>query len=137
MSSEVISIEIPMAFKKRGGRKVIVLPDGSHGHPSPASTIDSAMVKAIARAFRWQKLLEDRTYGCLDEIAKAERIGPSFISRIIRLTSLAPDIVEAILDGRQPACLTLKDLMGPFPVEWDRQTSLFDIPMKTRSSHDY
>ena len=121
MGSGVISIEIPMTFKKRGGRRIIVLPDGSHGHPMPAATIDNAMVKAIARAFRWQKLLENGTYSCLDEIAKAERIGPSFISRIIRIASLAPDIVDAILDGRQPAHLTLTDLMHPFPVEWERQ----------------
>lgn len=127
MSSDVISIEIPMTFKKRGGRRIIVLPDGSHGHPIPAATIDNAMVKAIARAFRWQKLLENGTYSCLDEIAKAERIGPSFISRIIRIASLAPDIVDAILDGRQPAHLTLKDLLVQFPVEWTKQRSLFGL----------
>ena len=69
MGTDVISIEIPMAFKKRGGRKVIVLPDGSHGHPIPTATIDNTMIKAIARAFRWQKLLENGTYTCLDDIA--------------------------------------------------------------------
>lgn len=127
MNSDVISIEIPMTFKKRGGRRIIVLPDGSHGHPMPAATIDNAMVKAIARAFRWQKLLENGTYSCLDEIAKAERIGPSFISRTIRLASLAPDILDSILDGRQPAQLTLKDLMVQFPVEWSQQRSLFGL----------
>ena len=129
MACEVISIEIPMTFKKRGGRKVIVLPDGSHGHPSPAATIDNAMVKAIARAFRWQKMLENGTYGCLDEIAKAERISPSFISRIIRIGTLAPDIVDAILDGRQPAHLTLKDLMKSFPVHWAAQKSYLLWPI--------
>ncbi|MBL8421414.1 MAG: LacI family transcriptional regulator [Dechloromonas sp.] len=116
-----------MTFKKRGGRRIIVLPDGSHGHPMPAATIDNAMVKAIARAFRWQKLLESGTYSCLDEIAKAERIGPSFISRTIRLASLAPDILDSILDGRQPAQLTLKDLLVQFPVEWAKQRSLFGL----------
>jgi hypothetical protein len=124
MNDDVISIEIPMAFKKRGGRKVIVLPDGSHGHPMPQATIDNTMVKAIARAFRWQKLLENGTYRCLDEIAKAERIGTSYVSRIIRLALLAPDVVDAILDGRQPAHLTLKDLMVPLPVEWEGQREL-------------
>jgi hypothetical protein len=79
------------------------------------------MVKAIARAFRWQSMLENETYGCLEEIGKPEKIAPSFVSRVIRLALLAPDIVEAILSGRQPAHLTLRDLMGPFPVEWDRQ----------------
>jgi hypothetical protein len=125
MGGEVISIEIPMAFKKRGGRKVIVLPDGSHGHPSPAATIDNAMVKAIARAFRWQKLLENGTYTCLGDIARSEKIGASFVSRYHRLVLLAPDIVEAILDGRQPAQLTMKELLQAFPIEWRKQNTTF------------
>ena len=79
------------------------------------------MIKALARAFRWQKLIEEGTYSCLGELAKAERIGPSFVSRIYRLVLLAPDTVETILEGRQPAHLTLKDLMDPFPVEWAKQ----------------
>lgn len=120
-NADIISIEIPMAFKKRGGRKVIVLPDGSHGHPISAATIDSSMIKAVARAFRWQKLLENGTYTCLDDIAKSEKIGASFISRVVRLALLAPDIVDAILNGRQPAQLTLKRLLEPFPLEWSEQ----------------
>ncbi len=127
MACDVISIEIPMSFKKRGGRKVIVLPDGSHGHPSPAATIDNAMVKAVARAFRWQKLLENGTYSCLDDIAHSEKISASFISRYHRLVLLAPDIVEAILDGTQPAHLTMKALLKPFPVEWAGQRDFFQI----------
>lgn len=124
---EVVSVELPMTFKKRCGHKVIVLPDGTQGNPAPLATIDNTMIKAVARAFRWQRLLENGTYGCLDEIAKAERIGPSFVSRVIRLALLAPDIVEAILAGKQPACLTLKDLMLPFPVEWSGQRRQFGI----------
>ena len=110
-----------MTFKPRGGRKVIVLPDGTQGNPLPRATIDNTMVKAIARAFRWRKLLEDGTYGCIEDIARAERINGSFVSRVIRLALLAPDIVELVLAGRQPAKLTLKTLMEPFPVEWERQ----------------
>jgi len=86
-----------------------------------AAAIDNTMIKAIARAFRWQKLLEKGTYTCLDDIARSEKIGASFVSRYYRLVLLAPDIVDAILDGRQPAQLTVKDLLAPFPVEWDRQ----------------
>ncbi len=127
MDSDVISVDLPMTFKRRGGRKVIVLPDGTHGNPAPMATIDNTMIKAVARAFRWQKLLENGTYGCLDEIAKAEKIGPSFVSRVIRLALLAPDIVEAILAGKQPATLTLKDLMQPFPLEWARQRERFGV----------
>jgi hypothetical protein len=102
-----------------------VLPDGTQGNPAPRATIDNTMVKVIARAFRWQAMLENGTYGCLDEIGKAEKIAPSFVSRIIRLALLAPDIVEAILGGKQRAVLTLKDLMEPFPIEWDRQREFF------------
>ena len=118
---DTLSIHVPMTFKKRGGRKVIVLPDGTQGNPLPRATIDNTMVKAIARAFRWQKLLENGTYGCIEDIAKAERINGSFVSRIVRLTLLAPEIVEAILEGKQPAAVTLRGLMEPFPVEWKRQ----------------
>ena len=127
VAAEVVSVVVPMTFKKRGGRKVIVLPDGTQGNPAPLATIDNTMIKAIARAFRWQRLLENGTYGCLDEIAKAERIGPSFVSRVIRLALLAPDIVEAVLAGKQPATLTLKQLMQPFPVEWAGQRLQFGI----------
>ena len=127
MGTDVISIEIPMAFKKRGGRKVIVLPDGSHGHPVPAATIDNTMIKSIARAFRWQKLLESGTYTCLDDIARSEKIGASFVSRYYRLVLLAPDIVEAILDGRQPAELTVKVLLKNFPITWNGQRDFLGV----------
>jgi hypothetical protein len=127
MAADVISVDLPMTFKRRGGRKVIVLPDGTQGNPAPLATIDSTMIKAIARAFRWQRLLENGTYGCLEEIARAEKIGASFVSRIIQLALLAPDIVEAILAGKQPASLTLKDLMAPFPVEWSGQRLQFGV----------
>ena len=125
------SVHIPMTFKKRGGRKIIVLPDGTMGNPSKEATIDNAMVKALARAFRWQKLLENRTYGCCSDIAKAEKIDPSFVSRVIRLTLLAPDIVEEILAGKQPAYLTLRDLLVPFPVEWAYQRAYL-LPLENQ-----
>ena len=89
------------------------------------------MIKAIARAFRWQKLLENGTYGCLEDVARAEKINASFVSRVVRLALLAPDIVEAILAGRQPASLALKDLIAPFPVEWAGQRVQFGV---TKSS---
>jgi hypothetical protein len=127
VDNDVISIDLPMTFKLRGGRKVIVLPDGTQCSPAPMATIDNTMIKAITRAFRWQRLLENGTCGCLEEIAKAEKIGASFVSRIIRLALLAPDILEAVLAGKQPADLTLKDLMAPFPVEWAGQREQFGI----------
>ena len=81
------------------------------------------MIKALARAFRWRKLLETDVYGTIEELSKAEKINSSYVSRILRLTLLAPDIVEAILDGRQPPELTPAILMEPFPNAWSEQAT--------------
>ena len=81
------------------------------------------MVKALARASRWRKLLETGVFATVEEIAAAEKINASYVGRVLRLTLLAPDIVEAILDGRQPAGLTLAVLMQPFAVGWYAQRS--------------
>ena len=124
-----------MTFKLRGGRKVIILPDGTQGNPLPKATIDNTLVKAIARAFRWQAMLETGTYGCIEDIARAERINGSFVSRVIRLALLAPDIVELILAGKQPASLTLKALMAPFPVEWESQRAVLLDRDNDRGTH--
>ena len=114
-----LTVSIPMEFKPRGGRKLVVSPDGVPAWAAPRSRLDDTLVKALARAFRWRKLLETRIHGTVDEIARAEGINDSYVSRILRLTLLAPDIVEAILDGRQPPTLSLARLMKPFPVEWE------------------
>jgi len=79
------------------------------------------MIKAIARGFRWRKLLETGVYGTIEEIATAEKINSSYVSRVLRMTLLAPSVVEAILDGRQPTKVTLAVLMRPFPVAWEEQ----------------
>jgi hypothetical protein len=78
-------------------------------------------VKAIARAFRWQKMLETGQYATVKEIANAEKINQSYVIRVLRLTLLAPDLVEAMLHGRQNSTMSLHDVMKPFPIEWDRQ----------------
>ena len=83
------------------------------------------MIKAIARGFRWRKLLETGIYGTLEEIAAAEKINPSYVSRLLRTTLLAPEVVEAILDGRQPSDMTLALLMQPFGVLWAEQSQGF------------
>lgn len=85
------------------------------------------MVKALARAHRWKKQLDSGRFQTVEDLAEAERITPSYIARVLRLTLLAPDIVEAILDGRQPPGLQLDDLLAPFPVEWERQRAEFVI----------
>jgi len=121
-------VHVPMTFKTRGGRKLVVSPDGVPSWAKPRTRIDNTMVKALARAFRWRKLLESGEYATVEEIATAEKINTSYVSRILRLTLLAPDIVETILDGRQPAGLTMAKLMKPFPVAWRRQSEIFLRP---------
>ena len=116
-----VTIHIPFEIRKRGGRKLIVAPDGTNTWAPPRRRIDNAMIKAIARAFRWRKLLETGVYATVEEIAAAEKINASYVGRILRLTLLAPDIVEAILGGRQPAEMTVALLMRPFPVVWGEQ----------------
>jgi hypothetical protein len=79
------------------------------------------MVKAVARAFRWREMLENGTHATIAEIATAEKINESYVGRILRLTLLSPEIVEAVINGRQPAEITLAVLMRPFAVEWTEQ----------------
>ncbi len=120
-----LTVHVPLTFRKRGGRKLIIAPTGSEAWAPPRPRVDSAMVKALARAFRWWKLLETGTHTTVAEIAAAEKINASYIGRVLRLTLLSPEIVEAILDGRQPAALQLDDLVRPFPVEWQAQRGAF------------
>jgi hypothetical protein len=113
-----ITVFVPMAWRRRGGRKVIVAPPGCDDW-APPPRIDNTLIKALARAHRWRRMLESGEYGTLAEMADAERISRSYVSCILRLTLLAPDIVERILDGRPTAGLS--QLLKPFPVEWEEQ----------------
>jgi hypothetical protein len=96
---ETITVHIPLTFRKRGGRKLVVTPDGAEWAPRPR--VDNAMVKALARAFRWRKMLDTGVYSTLQHLASAKGVNATYLSRILLLTLLAPDIMEAILDGRQ------------------------------------
>ena len=116
---ETITIHIPMTFRKRGGRKMMVTPDGAPWAPRPR--VDNAMVKALARAFRWQRMLDEGICGTIEELAKREKVNRGYMSRVLRLTLLAPDIVEAILDGRQPEGMRLEELLDGVPAEWGEQ----------------
>jgi hypothetical protein len=117
-----ITVFLPMVWRRRSGRKVIVAPPGCDDW-APPPKIDDALVKALARAHRWRRMLEGGEYGTLAEMADAERISRSYVSRILRLTLLAPDIVERILDGRPT--VGLPQLLKPFPVEWEKQRTQF------------
>ena len=117
--------EIPMTFRRRSGKAVIVLPNGERAVEQREALIDNSMVKVLARGLRWQRMLYDGTHASIEDMAAAEKINPSYVSRILRLAYLSPTIVEAILDGKYPAHLTMKDLMEPFPMEGERQEEHF------------
>ena len=120
--------EIPMTFRRRGGKAVIVLPNGDRAIERREALIDNAMVKLLARGHRWHRKLFDGTHASIEDMAKSENISPSFVSRILRLAYLSPTVIEAILDGKYPAQLTMKDLMEPFPVDWSMQEKIFLQP---------
>ena len=121
MTDQSVTVTVPFAIRKRGGRTLVITPDGATSAPAPRTRVDSALLKALARGFRWRKLLETGHFATIEEIAKAENINPSYISRVLRLTLLAPETVEAILAGTQPVGLTRAKVMKPFPMEWQRQ----------------
>jgi hypothetical protein len=115
-------VRVAISIRRRGGRKLVLAPDGAEVTAAPISRhVDNAMVKAIARAFRWRDMLESGEYATIREIANVEKINESYVGRVLRLTLLAPDIVEAILGGGQPAGLQLDGLMRRFPVAWREQ----------------
>ena len=122
MTDQTTTVVVPFTIRKRGGRKLILTPDGTLASPLTRIRPDSALLKALARGFRWKKMLQEGDYQTLEEIADAENINPSYVSRLLRTTLLAPEIVEAILAGRQPAGLTMAKAMQPFPAEWRQQS---------------
>ena len=120
-----ITVRVPLTIRRRPGRKTVVRPVCRLGGTVTPTRADPALVKALARAFRYQRLLDEGRYASISEMAAAERIERGYLGSLLRLTLLAPDIVEALLDGRQPAELGLSKLMRPFPVKWSGQHRAF------------
>jgi hypothetical protein len=111
---QTLTVVIPLSVKPRGGRKAIITP----AIMELEAKQDITLIKAVARAFRWRRMLETGRFGTIDEIAAAEKINSSYVSRVLRLTLLSPAVVEAILDGRQPETIALPVLLKPFPLSW-------------------
>src|SRR3954454_10123350 len=119
MRDDYLTVHVPMTFQRRGGRKLIVAPDGSlMSAATPRFNVDNVLVKALARGYRWRKLLDNGTCSTIKEIAAKERGDVSYIADVLRLTLLAPDVVELILDGRQPPGWQLHRLRKSFPDDW-------------------
>lgn len=121
--TDTITVHVPFRLVKRGGRKEMVLPIG---RPVPRN-VDDTLVKALARAFRWKRMLESGEFGTISDLAQHERIAAPYLTRVFRLAFLAPEVVEAILDGRQPPSLSLEVLRDQLPVDWLEQRALLGM----------
>jgi hypothetical protein len=121
LEGQILTVRVPMKFERIGGRKAIIAPEGAPDITRSSTAPDAALLRALGRAHRWQRLLEDGTYGSANQLAEAEKVNGSYLSRILRLTLLAPRTVEAILQGTQKEEILLAKLMEGFPVNWNEQ----------------
>jgi hypothetical protein len=123
-----LTLSVPIQFKRRAGRKQVTLPGGEPGKPRPWDTAATALQLALARDHRWLAMLESCEAKSLREIAALEGVDNSYVSRMVNLTTLAPDIVDAILLHELPDHLTLFDLASDTPLSWAAQRNLLNLP---------
>jgi hypothetical protein len=117
---DTLTVRIPIRLQRRGGRKLIMTPEGA-ATPSPNPRRDETLVKALVRAHRWRRKIESGQAKSITDLAEQERVTDAYVCRLLPLTCLAPDIVEAILDGRQPKGLRLAEMLGKRPLNWNEQ----------------
>ena len=127
LQGDTLVVRIPMQLKRQGGRKRILASDGSDLAPPTRAQPDGTLVKALARAWRWQRQLDSGVYASLAEIARAEKLNPSYVSRIARIVLLAPDIVEAIVSGTLSHRIVLDRLEKGVPINWEEQRTYIAI----------
>jgi hypothetical protein len=116
-----ITVRVPLTIRRRPGRKTVVTPAWDGTEAILPARADPALVKTLVRAFRYQRLLDGGRYASISEMAAAERTERGYLGTLLRLTLLAPDIVEAIPGGRQAHGTGLEVLLKPFPVDWGGQ----------------
>ena len=131
---QTITIRVPLTFGNRGGRKLVLTPSGAPSWMSERPHLDKTLIKALARAHRWKGMIESGRYASVTDLAAAEKINDSYLCRMLRLTLLAPDIVEAALDGRLEIALTANQLIRPLPVEWDIQRTKLAANLQNKGS---
>ena len=122
-----ITISVPIQIKRRSGRKLVTLPNGEVAAPRPWDVAATPLQLALARGHRWLAILESGEVKSLKEIAEREKIDNSYVSRMVNLTTLAPDIVAAILDDGLPNNITLFDLAVDPPALWEEQRTRIGI----------
>jgi len=118
---QTLTVLVPLTIRKRGGRKEVVTPDGATPWASPEVPVNRPIIKALARAFRWRRLLEDGHYSSIRALAAKEGIDRAYVGRVLNLSLLAPDIVESILDGRELDGHSLLRHFGPVAEIWAMQ----------------
>lgn len=121
---DIVTIHIPMRFERRGGRKLIIAPNGSASVPAKFDR-DETMIRALVKAHRWRRRIESGKAKSITDLAAQEDVTDAYVCRLLPLTCLAPDIVEAILDGRQPRGLKLANILGNLPIAWETQRKLW------------
>jgi hypothetical protein len=117
---DTLTIRIPIRLQRRGGRKLIVMPEGAAA-PVRKPSRDETLVKALVRAHRWRRRIENGQAKSITDLAEQENVTVAYVCRLLPLTCLAPDIVEAILDGRQPKGVRLAEMLGSGPLAWEEQ----------------
>jgi len=122
---ETVTLHVPFRIVKRGGRKEMQMPD----RVRPERTPDSTLVKALARAFRWKRMLDSGEFATIAELAEREGIAAPYLTRTMRLSHLSPDLVETILEGRQPSGLKLEALRSTLPMAWSEQRTVLSAPL--------
>jgi hypothetical protein len=121
-----LKIHIPMLIRRMRGRKMVIAPQALDGEiPGAAVPVQAAVIQALARAFSWAEILETGQVKSISELARNLAVDSSYVTRVLKLTTLAPDIVEAIINGEEPDGLSLARLIKSFPVEWSEQRTLF------------
>lgn len=123
-TAKTVTVHVPMTFALHGGRKTVIF-EIVPTAPPPQRTGD-ALLKALAKAFRWRKQIENGEYASIAELARAQNVNESYACRVLRLTMLSPQLVIAALDGRQPGDLTLNQLVKPLPARWDQQIAFLE-----------
>lgn len=123
-----LTIHIPVQFKRRGGRKLILAPDGVAAPVAPRPRVDETMVAMLIKAHRWRRRIETGKARSITDLAEQEKVTDTYVHRVMLLTCLAPDIVAAILDGRQPRGLSLNLMLKAVPEAWEEQRRLWGFP---------
>ncbi len=132
---ETLTIRIPMRLQRRGGRKLIMTPEGVAA-PARKPRPDETLIKALVRAHRWRRRIESGQARSITDLAEQEGVTDAYVCRLLPLTCLAPDIVEGILDGRQPKGLRLAEMLGNGPLGWEEQRRIHSIPANHTSSSE-